>query len=92
VILCVTVWLCVLVSLVNTRFNSQIRVAKVAVVVLLMLGAGLVWLYLQVPEARKLLTDEFAGGNWLNTYTVMIVPFVGNAYCIFFCCGIKIRI
>ena len=83
VILCVTVWLCVLVSLVNTRFNSQFRVAKVAVVGLLMLGAGLVWLYLQVPEARKLLTDEFAGGNWLNTYTVMIVPFVGNAYCIF---------
>ena len=83
VILCVTVWLCVLVSLVNTRFNSQIRVAKVAVIGFLMLGAGLVWLYLQVPEARKVLTDEFAGGNWLNTYTVMIVPFVGNAYCIF---------
>ncbi|MFP6716754.1 MAG: carbohydrate ABC transporter permease, partial [Alphaproteobacteria bacterium] len=83
VILCVAVWLCVLVSLVNTRFNFQIRVAKAAVAGILMLGAGLAWLSLQVPEARQLLMDEFAGGNWLNTYTVMIIPFVGNAYCIF---------
>ena len=34
-------------------------------------------------ETKLFLVDEFAGRNWLNTFTVMIVPFLGNAYSIF---------
>jgi ABC-type glycerol-3-phosphate transport system permease component len=83
VVLCVAVWLSVLVALINTRFNRQFHATSVTGIGILLIGGALSWLSLQVPEARRLLVDEFADGNWLNTYTVMIVPFVGNAYCIF---------
>ena len=35
------------------------------------------------PFDENLFWQEWTRGNWLNTYTVMIVPFFGNAYAIF---------
>jgi ABC-type glycerol-3-phosphate transport system permease component len=81
--LCLIVWLSVVVSLVNTRFHRQASPGKIILAVLLIVGGGLVWLSIELPEVRQVLLDEFGDSNWLNTYTVMVVPFLGNAYCIF---------
>ena len=81
--LCLIVWTSVLVSLFNTRFNRQLNAGTVVLLVLGLLGATVTWLVVQSPEARQVFMDEFADKNWLNTYSVMIVPFIGNAYCIF---------
>jgi multiple sugar transport system permease protein len=83
VALCLIVWISVITSLVNTRFNRQFSAKTVVLAAMAILVAGTLWLALQFPDVRQILADEFADTNWLNTYTVMIVPFIGNAYCIF---------
>ena len=81
--LCLVIWISVVTSLYNNRFNRQLDLKMIIPSVFIALGLGLTWLGFTIPEAKKLLLDEFADKNWLNTYTVMIIPFVGNAYCIF---------
>lgn len=82
-ILCLTVWFTVLVSFLNNRFNWNLNATRLGLVCTLILLGGLLWLVLSVAELRVLVIDELAGANWLNTYTVLVMPFVGNAYCIF---------
>lgn len=50
---------------------------SVVLIALLFLSGGV------RPFDETLVWQEWTRGNWLNTYTVMIVPFFGNAYAIF---------
>ena len=73
----------VVICLINNWLQQNLNPGLTSIAIGLMVGGILLVTSFQSEDAREFIVEEFADRNWLNTFTVMIVPFLGNAYSIF---------
>ena len=73
----------VVICLMNNWLQQNLNPGLTSIAIGLMVGGVLLVTSFQSEDAREFIVEEFADRNWLNTFTVMIVPFLGNAYSIF---------
>ena len=71
--------ICLLNNWIQKNLNPEIISVGVGSFVLVILVIS----SMNSKETMEFLTEEFADRNWLNTFTVMVIPFLGNAYSIF---------
>jgi len=73
----------VMICLLNNWLQQNLNPGIISIGIGILLAGVLVISSLNSAETKEFLTEEFADRNWLNTFTVMVVPFLGNAYSIF---------
>ena len=77
------IWIYTVCVLVNSKLKHEINLSRLITSIICIMSVIIFVLVFFSETSRQLVLKEFNSKTWLNTYTVMIVPFLGNAYSIF---------
>ena len=77
------IWIYMICIYINTWLKHEIYPARFTFYSMILIILAMFALIFFSDTFKQIIFKEFAGNNWLNTYVVMIIPFLGNAYSIF---------